>query len=402
MSVDIGSGEEEEGWAVSQPSILAEITSYVRFDADDAARLRALGEVIECHFDAIVDDFYEAIERSPEARAVFESPAQIRRQKVSLRRWLDGVVGGIYDAAYYEQRARIGRAHVRIGLDQRYMLAAMNVVRTSIHRSFDTERRTIDWSDREYIETHLSIDRICDIELAIMLETYREDYVRRIRSSERLATLGQFAASIGHELRNPLAVIDTSLHLIRRRVEEDPRVARHIERIGEQTALCSTIIADLLDLARDRDLERHPTFIRKLVEAAASETPRGEGVSVVIDIQPELEANVDASQLRQLLMNLLANAVDAVGAEGQVSVAAAARGARLELSVRDTGAGLSEEVKAHLFEPLFTTKQHGIGLGLALCHRIVSKHGGEIRAENHEDGGALISIILPESVGSAA
>ena len=150
------------------------------------------------------------------------------------------------------------------------------------------------------------------------------------------------------------------------------------------------------------DLERHPSFIRKLVEMAASETPRGEGVSVVIDIEPELEANVDASQLRQLLMNLLANAVDAVGAEGEVSVAAAARGARLELNVRDTGAGLSEEAKAHLFEPLFTTKQHGIGLGLALCHRIVSKHGGEIRAENHEDGGALISIILPESVGSAA
>jgi signal transduction histidine kinase len=96
-----------------------------------------------------------------------------------------------------------------------------------------------------------SIHRLCDVELAIMLETYREDYDRALRTAERLATLGQFAGTVAHEMRNPLAVLSTSSHLLRRNAGSQPNVLRHVDRIERQIAVCGQIVDDLLALARD-------------------------------------------------------------------------------------------------------------------------------------------------------
>lgn len=181
-------------------SLLDDLMAYMRFTADDAARLRAMGPLLRPHFAGIVDRFYEAIDRTPGAMAVFTGgPAQIERQKRMLHGWLEGLVQGPYDDAYFERRARIGRTHVRIGLDQQYMFGAMNLIREGLHAAL----RASDWRGEERVAGHGAIDRLCDIELAIMIETYREAYTIRVKDAERLATIGQVAASIGHELRNP-------------------------------------------------------------------------------------------------------------------------------------------------------------------------------------------------------
>lgn len=388
--------------------ILDELATYVGFGAEDAALLPEVRPLVEPAFPAAVDEFYAQIEATPGALAVMkEGPRQVRRLKGTLLDWLGSIFVGPWDAAYVERRARIGRVHVRIGLEQRYMFGAMNLLRAHLHNALDDALPHPDWPAERTRHAHRAVDRVCDLELAIMLETYREGYVRQIRGSERLATLGQLAATIGHELRNPLAVIDTSVHLLRRRTDEVPGAERHLRRIAEQTAISNRIIADLLELARDRDPAREHTDLLELIDRALETLPLPAGITMDRAIDPNLpKAWVDGSQLRQVVINLVANAYQSAAGTGGSTVRLEAEpgtDGALVLRILDDGAGLTPEVEARLFEPLFTTRSRGVGLGLALCRRIVEKHRGTIRGANRPDQrGALFEVVLPGALSPPA
>jgi two-component system, NtrC family, sensor histidine kinase HydH len=379
--------------AMPSQRLLDEIMRYIEFSPVDAALMQAMGPSLRPHFPAIVDHFYAAIDRTPGAAAVFTGGAeQIERQKRLLLGWLEGLVGGVYDDAYVERRARIGRTHVRIALDQRYMFAGMNIVRLGLHRGLDSGA----WSLEQLRAGHCAIDRLCDMELAIMLETYREAYIARVKDSERLATIGQVTASIGHELRNPLAVMQTSVHMLSRRMPEDERTARHLRRLDDQIALCNTIISDLLELARDRAPERSPTDLAAVVHEAALSVPRGPEVALDLHVAADLPTvAVDPGQFRQLVINLVLNATQALDGAGKIAVRLSADEHSLVLSVEDNGPGIAPEAHDRLFEPLFTTRSNGTGLGLALCRRITEKHSGSIAAGNHPSGGAAFVVRVP-------
>ena len=166
---------------------------------------------------------------------------------------------GPHDEAYYQLRARIGRVHVRIDLPQGFMFTAMNRIRVHL---LDVVRDRLADDPAALQRTATALHQILDLELAIMLETYREDLVAKNRNAERLATIGQFAASIGHELRNPLGVIESSLFLLRQHLGPEaasaPNVAKHLDRIGGEVVRANKTIHDLLDLARNRPPRRHP------------------------------------------------------------------------------------------------------------------------------------------------
>jgi two-component system sensor histidine kinase HydH len=384
---------------IAMPSqrLLDELMRYLEFTPEDASLMLAMGPALRPHFPQIVDEFYAAIDRTPGASAVFTGgEAQIARQKSKLRDWLEGLVEGVYDVAYVERRARIGRTHVRIALDQRYMFAAMSVVRAGLHNALDA---AAEWVAERLRAGHRAIDKLCDLELAIMLEAYREAYIARVKESERLATIGQVAASIGHELRNPLAVMQTSVHMLSRRMPMDERNVKHLRRVDEQISLCNSIIADLLELARDRAPERRPADLADIVREAASSVPRPPSVALELDIAEAMPpVAVDPGQFRQLVVNLVLNAVQASEASGgAVELRLVSDERELLLMVEDRGQGLSPDVLARLFEPLFTTRSTGTGLGLALCHRIVEKHSGTISATNRSGGGATFSVRVPQA-----
>jgi len=381
-------------------NVLQDLIQYVQFSADDAAVLGQMAPLLEPAFPAIVEHFYEAIHRTPSALQVFRGGApQIERQKGMLLVWLQGLLGGVYDADYYERRARIGRTHVRIELDQRYMFAAMNIIRRELHGALSASALEHELRRRG----HIAIDKICDLELAIMLETYREESDAKLQQVERLATVGQVAASIGHELRNPLAVMQTSVILLGRRTSEEPKVQRHLKKLGDQIDLCSAIISDLLELARDRPPERHRCNLVELVGEAVGEVPRPDAVTVDFDRPASVEpVMVDGGQIRQLVVNLVLNAVQAVGSSGEVGIKIEDEEAWVSLIVEDSGAGIPADVRRRLFEPLFTTRSSGTGLGLALCRRVTEKHGGIIEASNRELGGARFIVKLPRGQETAA
>ncbi|HEY0134043.1 MAG TPA: protoglobin domain-containing protein [Nannocystis sp.] len=381
---------------VAMPSqrLLDELMRYIEFTPEDAAQMYAMGPVLRPHFARVVDRFYEAIDRTPAAAAVFTGGAeQIERQKTLLHGWLEGLVGGVYDDAYLARRARIGRTHVRIGLDQRYMFSGMNIVRSELHNAlYDST----EWPADQQRSGHRAIDRICDIELAIMLETYREAYIARVKEAERLATIGQVAASIGHELRNPLAVMKTSVHMLTRRVPSDERTVKHLYRLDEQIVLCNTIISDLLELARDRPAERIATDIATVVSEAALSVPRVASIGLGLHIEPKIPSvAVDPGQFRQLVINLVLNATQVLEGSGRIEVRLGADEQNVVLTVEDSGPGITPDVQARLFEPLFTTRSSGTGLGLALCRRVVEKHNGSIVASNREGGGAAFVVRVP-------
>ena len=374
-------------------TLLEELKRYVLWGRTDEDALHALHPAAAPELERIAAIFYQRILDHDEARKALEGgESQVGRLKVTLKGWMDSLLRGPWDEAYYERRARIGRYHVRIALPQHYMFGAMNVVRLELIQV--AERAFHDRPDEERT-VRAALGKILDIELAIMLHTYREDLIAQQSRIERLATFGQLVGSIGHELRNPLGVIESSLYILRGRTQ-DERSKKHVDRIGEQVVLANQIISDLLDMIRDRPIDITPARLEAIVADAVAAIKRPPGVEIVIsglDRLPEIP--VDGSKLRQVLVNLLDNAVHAVGAAGRIRVSGEMSGDAFILAVEDTGPGVDPAIRMRLFEPLITTKAKGIGLGLPLVRRIIERHGGTVTYEPATGGGARFVMRLP-------
>jgi len=388
-----------------EPNFFDSLKQYVGFTDESTAALRELHPLAAPHFGAIVDDFYAAIEAHPSARAAISGGgAQIARLKKTLLRWLDTLLTGPHDESYFEMRARIGRVHVRIDLPQAYMFTAVNRIRVHLLEATREGLARRPPEDAQRLVT--ALHQILDLELAIMLETYREDLVAKNRSSERLATVGQLAASIGHELRNPLSTIESSLFLLRQHLGpiavENPNVAKHLDRIGGEVTRSNKTIHDLLELARNRPPSRTRVPLRALADSAVSQAALPPGIDVAVVVPAALEASADADQLQQVLVNLLVNASQAMGGSGHVVIEGQRTEDGVKVRVRDDGPGVPAEVRYRIFEALFTTKAKGSGLGLALCRRILGAHGGTIELEPSARGASFLLWIPAPSESDAA
>jgi signal transduction histidine kinase len=376
---------------------LESLKAYVGFTEESSALLRAMRPVMAPHVGAIIDDFYATIEAHPGARkAITGGDAQITRLKRTLERWLDELMVGPHDEAYFQRRARIGRVHVRISLPQAYMLTAMNRMRV---KASGVIRDALASEPERRERTLTALHQIMDIELAIMLETYREDLEAKNRTAERLATIGQFAAGIGHELRNPLGVVETSVFLLRQHIQQqpaaDPKVLRHLDKITREVKRSTTTISDLLELARNRPPKRRPASLRALLEGAVAASNLPPGVTVTVTAADEETARLDPEQIARVLTNLLINAAQAMDGTGRIWMEAGRTDGGAWIRVRDSGPGIPADLRYRIFEALFTTKAKGTGLGLALCRRIVESHGGTVVAEASETGASFL-VSVPE------
>jgi len=202
-------------------------------------------------------------------------------------------------------------------------------------------------------------------------------------------------ASIGHELRNPLGVAESSVFLLEKRVGTDPGAKKHLLRISEQIANAIGIINALLDLVRDRPIDPQSLTLSEILARAVDLVPRPAGIRFEIGPLDGLRVLGDAAQLRQVFVNLLQNAVEACSETGVVTVEGRSVGGEVEISVEDTGHGVDPAVKSRLFEPLTSTKPRGVGLGLALVKRIADRHRGTIVHVAPPTGGARFVLTLP-------
>jgi signal transduction histidine kinase len=198
-----------------------EMKRFVRFAESDSEVLAALAPVIRPHVDGIVDGFYERLSEHAATRRVLNEPARLRRLKTTLREWLHTFFDGPHDEVYYQIRSRIGRAHVAIGLQPRYMALAMHLIRADLRRILRDHLLRVEGEERARTEAAINAAaKLCDIELAVMLETFSSAYAAASTRRERLATIGQISASISHEVKNPLGVIASSVYLLREHCDQ--------------------------------------------------------------------------------------------------------------------------------------------------------------------------------------
>jgi len=232
---------------------------------------------------------------------------------------------------------------------------------------------------------------------------------QKLIKSDRLASLGQLAASVAHEINNPLGGVLNLTMLMQRILKEDgipkdrvPEFRKHLERVVNETTRVGRIVSDLLAFSRrpsplraSADLE---AILRNTIALVTHKLALA-GVEIEVDVPAGMPAvPCDPSQIQQVIMNLLLNAAEAIQGGGRVTVRARApQGARrVELEVHDTGAGIPPENLSRIFEPFFTTKEgKGVGLGLAVAYGIVQAHGGDIEVESPPGEGTTFKVVLP-------
>jgi len=231
--------------------------------------------------------------------------------------------------------------------------------------------------------------------------TERKELERRLLRSEKLATIGEMAGAMAHEIRNPLGSIYTAVNLLSEAPERPIREEQLVllKTMRDETRRLNRILTDFLRLARPRSplFQSHDVngLVEEVLEALRhDEAARGNAVYKELDPRLGL-IEVDADQVKQVLWNVVLNSLQAVGKDGNVVVGTAREDGTAKIRVRDNGRGIPGEELSRIFEPFQTTKRGGMGLGLAIVHRIVEAHGGRVAIESEEGKGTLVEIHLP-------
>jgi signal transduction histidine kinase len=461
-----------------------EMKAYVGFGDEDRALLEAFWPEVQPRVAAIVDVFYDRILATPAARSVLADEQQVQRLKTTLQRWLEELLRGPHDLAYYERRTRIGRVHVDVKLPSRFMYTAMSVIRN--------ELCAIAHDDRPHsLALCSAIDRVTSLDLAIMTGTYIEErelqtlsdvlvshlpvnvllvdrdgrvvsatrhgprlfgmgdvlgrhwteavptglleagqlaeqvaYAEqtgrevalmridvtmdgrprsfratvvpldhplaalllhfeeltdaleaeaRLQRSETLARLGEMSAAVAHELRNPLAGISGALQRITKTMPADDRRKPIMEKVEQQVRRLDALVSDLLAFARPERARMSevalPEAAKRALEQAAAEMP-----DLTARIEGEGTAWADPNLLQHILVNLIENGAQATQGKGNVLV----RVSPGRVLIADDGPGVSADDRQRIFQPFFTTRTRGTGLGLPVSLKAAAAMGAEI------------------------
>ena len=381
--------------------LYSELQRYVGWSEEDGRRVGAASALIEPYVVALIDDFYEEIDRHPEARKVITGGAeQIARLKQTLRGWMRDLVSGKYDQDYVARRWRVGFRHVEIGLPQVYTNAALSRLRCGLLKSLE---RAWTGEAAELLATRQSLNLLLDLDLAIIEDAYQTEFSLRQQRSDRLAAIGQVAGGVAHELRNPLNVVQTSIYyLMNTRAPNPEKVRQHLERIERQIGLADRVITALSDFARLPVPEMKPVSALETVKEVLELNPIPEQIAVSLDFPADLPNLLgDVRQLQIVFSNLIRNARDAMLPKGgSLAIAAEAADGAVAVTVADTGVGIPRESLERIMEPLFSTKARGIGLGLAITRSIVEKHGGRLQVASEQGVGSRFTVLLPSAAGA--
>jgi len=214
---------------------------------------------------------------------------------------------------------------------------------------------------------------------------------------EKLAVLGQLAGGVGHELRNPLGVISNAVYFLKSILTDaDPTVKEYLDFISTEVGSAEKIVTDLLSFPNIKPALKEEVRILDLVRESLDKHAPPQNIQTAVNISPDLPPIcVDPHQINQVLVNLFLNAYQAMPDGGTLTIDAALKKNRLLVSIRDTGCGIPPKNMKKIFEPLFTTKLRGIGLGLSLSRNLVEINGGTIEVESEEGKGSAFTLFFP-------
>ena len=371
-----------------------ELQRYVGWTADDVQRVASVAGLIEPQLTGLVEDFYDEISRHPEAQKVITGgEAQVARLKQTLIRWLQELFSGNYDADYVARRWKVGYRHVEIGLDQVYTNAALSRLRRGAGAALEEHLG----QEPERLRSVLrSLNMLIDLDLAIIEDAYQSEYMARHKRVERLATIGQIAGGIAHELRNPLNVVKTSVYYLLNAKNATPeKIADHLHRIERQVDLSEQVVAALSSIAKLPIPDMKAVIVKDWVEESLKAETLPAGVEVTVACPASLPPVLaDAKQLRICLGNLIRNAADAMPQGGRLAISAHAVDGHVHVAVADSGTGIPPENLRRIMEPFYSTKARGIGLGLALTRAILDKNKGVLHVTSELGKGSTFVVRL--------
>jgi two-component system CheB/CheR fusion protein len=230
----------------------------------------------------------------------------------------------------------------------------------------------------------------------------RKNLEKKLEDAERLAIVGQTAGMVGHDIRNPLQAIISATYLAKEDLTSLPQsetkknLIESMKEIEEQASYISKIVSDLQDFSRPLKPCSEETDLRELIDNLLLSMDTEENVEVVAEVADDLQnVKVDPDYVKRILNNLLMNAEQAMPDGGKLTITARKENGNLLITVEDTGEGIPEEVKPHLFQPLFTTKSKGQGFGLAVSKRLATAIGGDITFESEKGNGSKFTLKLP-------
>lgn len=260
---------------------------------------------------------------------------------------------------------------------------------------------SLDTTERKRAEKELNKNRE-HLELLVENQALKAEEARaELIQAERLNTLGKLTATVSHELRNPLATIQTALFSIDDSLERNDfsRVARSLELADRSIVRCVNIIEDLNCYARFKDLDITETSIDDWLRDVFREEVIPEEITCELDLSSGVQALFDHEKLRQVVVNLTANAVHALQdkqSNGKhLRVSTHSLDNKYEIRISDNGVGMTSDIEDKVFEPLFSTKGFGVGLGMVIVKNIVDQHHGEIHIESKEGEGTTVTLRLP-------
>ena len=253
------------------------------------------------------------------------------------------------------------------------------------------------FSTDNFAELDAALDSLAQ-RVAQVIERLQSAERERVRN-DQMAALGQLAAGLAHELRNPLTAMKTIVDAARRQPQKASIDAGDLAVLDEEIQRLNRSLQSFLDYARPPAITKRLVDLGTLVEKARqllAGRAEQQSIQVVIELpQQPLTVHADPEQLHQVLLNLMLNAFDAIGHKGQVILRIARDAGYAVITIADSGPGIPQAVRDRLFEPFVSTKESGTGLGLTICRRIVEDHGGRIEAADGRTGGAILTIKLP-------
>jgi signal transduction histidine kinase len=393
-------------------SFIEEMKRYLGFTERDASLLGTLGPRIEKYLPAMAERFYSQISLHANAFSVITGgDAQIARLKQTLQAWGRGLFAGVYDEKYAADRYEIGYRHVRIGLEQKYIISAMGIVRTFLTESLQREFSSSD----QRLEYSRALGRILDLDLNLMCESYFFASMENLRlvnrqlerANEELAQAGrvkdEFLSHVSHELRTPLNSILGFTKLILDGYSTDAEEQRTLlEDTFRSAQHLLSLVNDLLDVSRIEagrvPLHMEEIELRQLLDSTlplVAVQAASKGLRLADEtLDGQLPAvYADEVRLRQVLLNLLSNAVKYTR-EGGITIRAKTDKVEkmLRVEVEDTGIGIPPDRREAVFEKFVRVQsdqmrgQEGTGLGLTISRRLVELMGGEIGIEEGTEG----------------
>ena len=386
-----------------RPDDLQTLLSFLKFSQQDEEHLKALSEVFAPHIPDIVHSFYQHLQEFEETASLLTDELITKRLLDVQQSYLERLTEGNYDQQYAAERSQIGHTHNRVGLAPRWYIGTYNLY---LHLLVPLICEAYRNEPERAQNAILALTKVLMLDMQLAIEAYieRQQLEAQIIQSERFAAIGQLAARVAHELRNPLSSVELNLELLADEVADGPEmdVAEAndlLKSIHNEVERLANIVSEYLVSARLPRFEFEHESLNTVVQAFCDFIePQLEQAQITFSI--ELAENLpftllDAEQIQCVLHNLFKNAIEAMPSGGDFSIQTGVESSRIVLRISDTGVGIPVSDQKRIFDPFFTTKKGGTGLGLSLAGEIIKHHQGTILCRSVVDQGTQFIITFP-------